>query len=58
LGVGTLGFITAPFLGIVGITLISGVLIFGGSHYLLKKLEIFEKTSNKISEFFKRWDRK
>ena len=45
IGVGALGFISAPFLGFAGITFIPGVIVFGGSYYLISKL--MEKENGK-----------
>ena len=37
-GVGVLSVIGVTSIGIIGITLIPGVIVFGGAYYLLKKL--------------------
>lgn len=55
-GVGALGFLGATSMGMVGITLIGGVIIFGSFYYLLKKFG--DKSSSQISDFFKRWDKR
>lgn len=42
--VGTIGFaVVAPSIGLIGLSLIPGVIVFGGLYYLIKKLNLIER---------------
>jgi hypothetical protein len=53
IGIGALGFASITTLGIIGVSFMSGVMVFGGSYYLISKLIDQIKKTNLTHNIYK-----